>query len=291
MNPKILRRHFFVFAALSIVLLYMPPPAACRPSTTLKFAIIPHRSHLGNEQAYTRVIRALEEETGIAFTWVSSRSYGDVIEKLKTGQTDIGYLGGFSYVKAQDAFGVRILARTIDKDGTEFYQSMIVTGKNSGLNSLADLKGKRFAFTDPNSTTGFLFPMAELKKSGMDLNDFAEVLYVKRHANSVLAVYYNQADAGATSSTITDRIDIDFDRLRVLWTSEPIYRGPWVARKNLPAHQFAAVQKALFHLAARADRDEIFKELQTNGFVAGRDSDYDNVRETIKWIGSVKSPE
>jgi phosphonate transport system substrate-binding protein len=256
-------------------------------SPAIKFTIIPHRSYLGNEQAYSRMIAALAEETGYTFTWVGSRSYEDVIDKLRTGRADIGYLGPFSYVTAQDAFGVRLLARIIDKDGTAFYQSMIITRRDAGLNTLEDLKGKRLAFTDPKSTSGFLFPMAALKKAGLSLTDFSEVLYAKRHANSALAVYYGQADAGATASTIRDRIDIDFTRLRILWKSEPIYRGPWAARKDLPDIQFKAVQEALFQLSRRPDRDRIFGQLQTNGFVKGSDRDYDNVRETLKWTDAL----
>ena len=285
-------RLFFLLAAPFFALLFLPGPARSQlPPPALRFTIIPHRSHLGNEQAYSHMITALEEETGFSFTWVGSRTYGDAIEKLKNGQADIGYLGPFSYVQAQDRFGVRLLARTIDKDGKEFYQSTIITRKDSGLGSLAALKGKRFAFTDPNSTSGCLFPLAALKKSGLELTDFSEVTYVKRHANSVLSVYYGHSDAGATASTIKDRIDINFDQIRILWKSEPIYRGPWVARKDLPDRQFQAIQKALLHMNRREDRDRIFRELQTNGFVEGFDSDYDNVRETIKWTGGATPSE
>ena len=293
MSPKAcFARLFFLLAAPFFALFLLSGLAHSQsPPPALRFTIIPHRSHLGNEQAYSHMIRALEEETGYAFTWVGSKTYGDVIEKLKNGQADIGYLGPFSYVQAQDAFGVKLLARTIDKNGEESYQSTIITRKDSGLVSLSDLKGKRFAFTDPDSTSGCLFPLAALKKSGLELTDFSEVTYVKRHANSVLAVYYGHSDAGATASTIKDRIDIGFDQIRILWKSEPIYRGPWVAGTDLPDRQFKAIQKALLHMGRREDRDRIFGELQTNGFVEGVDSDYDNVRETIKWISGVNSLE
>lgn len=285
-------RLLFLFTVPFFVLLLLPCPACLQsPPPELKFTIIPHRSHLGNEQAYSHMITALEEATGFSFAWVASKTYGDVIDKLKNGQADIGYLGPLSYVKAQDSFGVRLIARTVDKHGEEFYRSMIIARKDSGLNSLADLKGKRFAFTDLNSTSGFLFPLAELKKAGIDQADFSEVTYVKRHANSVLAVYYKHSDAGATASTIKDRLDINFDQIKILWESGPIYRGPWAARTDLPEPQFRAIQKALLLMARREDASLIFKELQTNGFVEGADSDYDNVREMVKWTREAKTDE
>jgi phosphonate transport system substrate-binding protein len=94
---------------------------------TLKLAIIPHRSNFGNEQAYGGVIKLLEQETGINFQWIGSKTYGDVIEKLRTKQADIGYVGAFAYVEAQDDFGVRLICRTLSKNGNEFYHSMIIT--------------------------------------------------------------------------------------------------------------------------------------------------------------------
>ena len=251
---------------------------------TLKITIIPHRSNLGNEQAYGLVIDALEKETGIAFQWVGSKTYDAVIDKLGSKQADIGYVGAFAYVEARDKFGVRLIVRTLNKRKQEFYNSMIITRKDSGLNSLLDLKGKSFAFTDPKSTSGFLFPMVGLNKAGITLKDFSDVKYVKRHANSLLAVYNRHLDAGAVSSTAKDKVNLDFNQIKILWKSDPIYRGPWVARKDLPDEQFNGIQKALLKISTYKNADMIFKDLGTKGFVKGMDRDYDNVRELLKFM-------
>lgn len=257
-------------------------------SETLKLVIIPHRSHLGNEKAYSPVIEALEKETGIPIQWVGSKTYADVIEKLRTKQADIGYVGPFAYVEAQDNFGVRLIARTLAKKKREFYQSLIITRKDSGLNTLQSLKGKSFAFTDPKSTSGFLFPIVGLKKAGINLEDFSEVKYVKRHANSLLAVYNKHSDAGAISSTAKDKVKVDFDKIKILWKSDPIYRGPWIARKDLSDEQFYKIQKALLDISMYNDAEKIFKDLGTKGFVKGDDRDYNNVREVLKLMQELK---
>ena len=82
---------------------------------TLKLAIIPHRSSLGNEQAYGMLIEALEKETGITFQWTGSKTYDEVIKKIGTKQADIGYVGAFGYVEAQENYGVKLIARTYGK--------------------------------------------------------------------------------------------------------------------------------------------------------------------------------
>jgi len=250
----------------------------------LKIAIIPHRSNLGNEQAYSTFFDELEKETGIVFEWLGSTTYDDVIEKIKSGIADIGYVGAFAYVAAQDSFGVRLICRTLSKKKEEFYNSIIVTRKNSGIHDLEGLKGKNFSFTDPKSTSGYLFPMAQLKKTGIDLEDFSEVKFLKRHANILFAVYMGHVDAGATSTTAVDKIDINMDEMQIIWKSEPIYRGPWIARKDLAEEQFNRVQKAMLKISDSQENKNIFDGLSTKGFVKGKDSDYDNVREVIKWM-------
>jgi len=250
----------------------------------LKIAIIPHRSNLGNEQAYSTFFSEMSRATGLRFEWLGSKTYDDVINKIKTAAADIGYVGPFAYVSAQDDFGVKIICRTLSQGNEEFYSSIILTRKDSGLRILPDLKGKRFSFTDPQSTSGYLFPMAQLKAAGISREDFSEVKFLKRHVNSLLAVYKGHVDAGATSITALDKIDINKDELLILWQSEPIYRGLWIARKDLPEEQFNQIQQAMLQIDRSEKSEAIFKELTTKGFTRGKDSDYDNVRETQKWL-------
>ncbi len=265
--------------ALVCGVLTIPEGRAQSHENTLKIAIIPHRSTLGNEQAYGMLIRALEKETGISFQWAACKTYSDVIEKIGTNQANIGYVGAFGYVEAHEQYGVRLIARTYGKNRRESYYSMIIAREDSGLNTLQDLKGKRFVFNDPKSTSGFLFPMVGLQKAGISIEDFSEVRHVTRHANSLLAVYNRHVDAGAISSTARDKVDIDFDKLKVLWKSGPIYRGPWIASKDLPDAQFRRIQGALLKISDSREAPAIFSELGTKGFIKGGDGDYENIRE------------
>jgi len=288
LNGKI----FLTVISLSFIyaFLFIQHGHAQTPKGTLKLAIIPHRSTLGNEQAYGMLIEALEKETGITFQWTGSKTYDEVIKKIGTKQADIGYVGAFGYVEAQENFGVKLIARTYGKKKRESYYSMIITREDAGLNTLQDLKGKSFIFNDPKSTSGFLFPMLELKKAEIKIEDFSEVRYVTRHANSLLAVYNKQADAGAISSTAKEKVDIDFSKIKILWKSEPIYRGPWIVNKDLSDEQFNLIQSALLRISNYKDAEMIFKDLGTKGFIKGFDSDYDNIREVRKLMPELSQP-
>ena len=290
-TPEAITAAAMLGLAVILVGLFARPGYTQPPKDTLKIAIIPHRSTMGNEQAYGMLINALEKETGISFQWTGSKTYDEVIEKIGTNQADIGYVGAFGYVQAREKYGVRLIARTYGKNKRESYFSMIIARKDSGLESLQDLKGKRFVFNDPKSTSGFLFPLVGLQKAGIGIEDFSEVRHVTRHANSLLAVYNKHVDAGAISSTAKEKVDIDFDKLNVLWKSGPIYRGPWIASKDLPEAQFQQIQLALLKISNYQEAPAIFSELGTKGFIKGADRDYDNIREVWKLKQELSKPE
>jgi phosphonate transport system substrate-binding protein len=294
MRPKRLATGRIILAmmGLAFMLTFLCPHGgqAQTPGTTLKLAIIPHRSTLGNEHAYGMLIEALTKETGFSFQWTGSKTYDDVIKKVGTRQADIGYVGAFAYVDARERFGVKLLARTYGKNRRESYFSMIITRTDADIHSLEDLKGKSFVFNDPKSTSGFLFPMVALGKAGINLSDFAEVRHVTRHANSLLAVYNRHVDAGAISSTAREKVDIDFNRINVLWQSAPIYRGPWIVNKDLPDEQFERIQKALLKISRYPDAEKIFRDLGTKGFIKGTDRDYDNIREVRSLMHQLTPP-
>lgn len=253
--------------------------SAATEAVTLRLSIIPHRSTLGNEQAYRPLIDALEKATSYAIYWVGAKNYADVIDNLRTHQADLACLGPFAYIEAQDKFGVRLIARTLDQDRRDYYHSIIVARKDSNIHTLFDLKGRSFAFTDPHSTSGYLYPNMALKKAGIALTDFSRTIFTKKHANSLLAVYHGQADAGATASTAVNKVKVDFSQIDILWQSAPIYRGPWVMRKDINEEIYQKLKAALLNLNSIQNADQIFKNLGTHGFIEGQDSDYDSVRE------------
>ena len=267
---------------LFIVVLIFMTCGILQAKQVIKLSIIPHRSHMGNEKAYGKVIESLEKETNYTFQWVGSRTYDDVIEHLGMEKADIGYVGPFAYITARKKYETQLIVRTLDDDKSESYTSMIITRKDSGIKSIQDLKGKSFGFTDVDSTSGFLFPLVGLNKAGISINDFSSVLYLKRHANSLLGVYNGQVNAGAISSTAPNKVKIDFNEIRVLWESKPIYRGPWIARKGLHQTVVTTLRQAMLKISAQPNADELFKDLSTKGFVLGLDADYDNVREVEK---------
>ncbi|MDJ0784269.1 MAG: phosphate/phosphite/phosphonate ABC transporter substrate-binding protein [Desulfosarcinaceae bacterium] len=278
MRNRLLKRFLHLLLMLFCCL---NAPAVGRSDTGvhLHIGIIPHRSHMGNETAYSPLIDALEVTTGYRIDWVAGPTYDAVVELIGTGQVDIAYLGAFAYVDASDRYQVQLIARTVSEGGKAYYRSMIVTRRDSDIKSMADLRGSAFAFTDPKSTSGYLFPMMGLTIHNLSRNDLGQVQFLKRHANSLLAVVNGHVPAGAVSSTAFDKVEVDRNQLRILWRSAPIYRGPWVARRDLPAQIVQELRAALLAISQSPQAAEIFANLGTKGFVKGEDQDYDTIRQ------------
>lgn len=153
----------------------------------------------------------LEETLGVRTVLITGTSYNAVIEAMAAGRADAIEVGPFSYVLAHDvanaeAIAVANYATTVNLDEVPGYFSVMFTKKGSGIASIADLAGRSFTFTDPASTSGYLVPANDIMLAqGFDdpaqIEEFAQVSFAGNHPSSVLAVWNDAVEAGATFDT------------------------------------------------------------------------------------------
>lgn len=222
--------------------------------------------------------RELEKELGVRVSLVSGKDYDDTLRLLRTGQVDIAGSGAFGYVSANESFGARLLARYVESDG-EFYHAVVIVRADSGIRTLADLKGKRFAFTDPKSTSGYLMPLLAFQKLGIDIKDFSKVEFVKKQPNSAIAVYTRQVDGGAIADNqLTEKYGVKLDELKTIWRSAPIPHGVWMARADMSDAERKRISAAILKVALTPAGKASLANSSVRGFVEARDSDFDGVR-------------
>src|SRR5581483_11119100 len=167
---------------------------------------------------------------------VVPKDYSATIDGLGNGSLDFAVLGAVGYVKAHKTVGaVRLVQRDIDKQ----FHSVFVTQADSPIKSMADLKGKRFAFGDVVSTSGSVIPYRLLVEAGLDPNkDLEWFRYTGSHAATVQAVAAGVADAGSADETVFKSLvadgKVDAAKVRVFYTSPPFVDYVWVARKDVP---------------------------------------------------------
>ena len=214
---------------------------------------------LGGENAQDRMtsnecFRAkIEEALGVPVKIFTPADYDGVIQGLLGGALDYAWLGASAYAKVHltDPAAVEVKLTKQNTDGSTGYYSIGFARKDSGITSMDDAKGKTFAFADPNSTSGFLVPAAELAaKYGTLENYFAEVKFSGGHEQTLVAVNNGDVMAGVSwadglgnwedgynSGAFRKAADaglIDMNNLVEIWKSTLIPEGPMVVRAALP---------------------------------------------------------
>jgi len=179
--------------------------------------------------------------------------YDGVIQGLLGGTLDYAELGASGYAKIylEDPNAVEPILTTVQTDGSSGYVSIMVARKDSGIRTLADLKGKKLGFADPDSTSGYLIPMVTLPQAiGTDVKSyFSETGFGGGHENLVLEVLKGTFDAGTTFGSgvgefsegytsgnlykMVEKGILDMDDLVEVWKSPLIPNGPVVVRTSM----------------------------------------------------------
>ena len=227
------------------------------------------------------ILDIVAKHTGMKIDTFVGSDYNATIEALRAGHVDVALLGPFSYVLATtvarvEAFAVTVTARTMQPS----YQSIIIAAKDSPINSLADLKGRTFAFVDPGSTSGFMVPSAAFIKAGITPEkDFRQVMYSGGHDSTIVSVGSGKVDAGAVADRIYERGCAkglaDCNKLKVIWTSQAIPNDPLLYRTALSDDMKKRIRDAFSSVKNLA-----FGEMGTVArFDPATDKDYDPIRE------------
>jgi len=240
-------------------------------------------------------IKFLEKETGYFFKTGIPTNYISVVESFGSKRADIGVMNSFGYLMANEKYGASAKLRVI-RYGHDYYQGQIIAHVDSDIKSIKDLEGKKFAYTDPSSTSGYMFPLKIMKENEVKPSN---TTFAIKHDNVVTMVYQKQVDAGATyysapsaDGKIRDaraRVKTQFpdveDKVKIVTITEKIPNDPFVFRKDLPAeitNKFiAAVKKYL----KTENGKKVFKNIYSvGGLVDTTDADYDGLRNVIKSI-------
>lgn len=276
------RRSFFALCLGALTTLLLARPAAAVPPLTV--GLIPAEDSQAMLENSKAVIDSLQQQLGMPVKPFIATDYNGIIEALRSRKLDVAYLGPFSYVLASSVTNVEAFAvAETKKSGRSFYKSLIITRKESGLQTLEQLKGRTMAFVDPSSASGHLFPSAGLQKLNIDPNKyFSRVIFSGSHDASILAVANKKVDAAAVADRIlaaaVAKGVVQQSDLNVVWTSPDIPESPMVWRKDLDP---ALKQKIAAAFASIKDV-KWGDQGVLNGFVPTTDAAYDVVRETAK---------
>ena len=232
---------------------------------------------LGRYDAYRKL---LEATFLVPVKLMSAADYAGVIQAFAARQLELAYMSPAAYAAAwvQSDGDVIPILTSEEQDGSTSYVSVLYTRADSGIASLADMKGKSLAWADPNSASGYLIPRAEFRAMAIDPEPgkyFGRTGFAGGHEQAVVAVLNRQYDAGVTWTSgigdaaqgytrgmlrmMTDKKMLDMKDLRIIWRSRPILNGPMTLRKSTP-EDFRADMLA-FHLALPAAHPDIYHQV------------------------------
>lgn len=229
------------------------------------------------------IARRLTSVTGLHFKSSIATSYAAVVEAMGAGKVDIGWLAPFAYVMAQERYGVELLL-IVQRFGSPFYRGQVVTRADSGIRNLEDLKGKRFAFVDPASTSGHLYTKALLKARGLSPEKhLGKTVFAGSHNAVVLAVLKGEVDAGATyddarAELVKSFPDI-FEKIRVIAHTREIPNDTVSVRGELPVEIKQRIKEGLIHLTKTPEGSKVLKRTYAISGFMDFDGLYDPVRE------------
>ncbi len=234
--------------------------------------------------------RLLEEKTGYEIDTNVATSYAAVVEAMGAGNADIGWLNTFGYILAHEKYGVEVILATV-RFGQPYYTGQIIVGADTGIETLADLKGKTMCWVDPLSTSGYVIPRVMLQAEGIDPDaDFAKTVEAGSHNNVVIAVYNGDCDAGATYVDARNSVEKDFpdvkEKVKVIAESPKIPNDTVSVRKDLPPEVVENIKNALLEIAQTEEGKAALKEVyEIEDLVEVDDSFYDGFRATLDAAG------
>jgi len=225
---------------------------------------------------YRQLLDYLGVKMGMDVELVQRKTYGEVSDLVASGGIDLAFICSGPYATRKGEYGFELLATPVIQ-GSHFYRSYLIVSRDSPFERLEDLKGRVFAFTDPDSHTGRLVPthwLAEIQDRPETF--FEKVIYTYSHDNSILAVAKGLVDGAAVDGLIWEFYEHKNPSLtaatRVIRKSEPFGVPPLVASGSFSPELKAPVQQILLSMHEDPEGARILGELMIDRSVAPRDA-------------------
>lgn len=236
----------------------------------------------------------LEKNTAYKFQITIPQNFVAVVESFGTNRADVAAINTYGYYLAHKQYGAEARL-TVIRYGSATYQSQFLARADSKIKSLKDLNGKKVAFVDPASTSGYLLPLKTLKDLKVEPKD---TVFAMKHDSVVTMIYQGQVDAGATYYSPPQNGQIEDARrlvktqypdveqkVKIIELSEPIPNDPIAFRKDMPEEMKEKIVDTLLQFAATPEGQKALDlMLGATNLKKATDSDYDSVREMLRQL-------
>ncbi len=272
-----------LFALLPAILLF-----ACieQKEEVIRMALVPSVETGIIEQTGKELSNILSANLGKKVVVRVPTSYSAVVEGLRAKTVDVAFLPTLAFVLGNEKYGLKGLL-TVVREGKTSYRGAIFCRKGI-IHSFEDLRGKKFAYVDASSTSGYLYARWLLKENGVEEADFSETYFAGGHDKVIFAIFSGKVDAGAAFFDVRSRMQNAFpnvvEQIEAFALTEPIPNDTITVRPDF-AHS-EDLKQALLQIAQAQESKTLLKNLyQIDGFTEFQPEWYEPVRKIAKALG------
>jgi phosphonate transport system substrate-binding protein len=245
----------------------------------LLIGLIPEQNIFRQFERYEPLARYLSKKTNVNIKLSVLPRYGNIITNFKSEKMDGAFFGSFVYALAHARLGVEVLARPVGLDGASTYHGLIFVRKDSGIKSVEDMKGKRFAFVDKAATAGYLLPLAYFHKYKLNYKTFLkESYFTGTHDDAIYDVLNKKADVGAAKNTVYERLAGTDSRIKnelmILDRSPDVPENGLAVRRDLDDTIKQKLKETLLGMNGDPEGIALLKDFGAQKFVETTDKDY-----------------
>ena len=282
--------HSTLLKSLLLLSLSAAPALA---QQTLKVTTIPEEAATEQIRKFGPLTKYLERTVGMKVEFTPVNDYPAAVESLVNKQVDLVWFGGFTFVQAHLRSGGKVVPIAQREEDTQF-RSVFIAQTDSGIKTLADLKGKQVSFGSASSTSGHLMPRSFLLEAKIDPEkDFKRVAYSGAHDATIASVVGGRVDAAALDITVwrkfVDEKKVDTAKVNVFFTTPPYFNYNWAVHVDMPAALRERITKALLDLSmANPEGKEILTLNRATKYVPTSPENYKGLEAAGRSAGLIK---
>ena len=268
-------------------------PSHAQAPGMLRVTTIPEEAATEQARKFGPIVRYLERVLGMKVEFTPVNDYPAAVEALVNRQVDLVWFGGFTHVQAQIRSGGKVVPIAQREEDAQF-RSVFITQTDSGIKTLADLKGKQVSFGSQSSTSGHLMPRSFLLQAGIDPDkDFRRVAYSGAHDATIASVVSGRVDAAALDITVWRRFveekKVDTGKVNVFFTTPPFFNYNWSVHADMPAALRERITKALLELSMDTPEGrEILTLNRATRYIPTRADNYRGLETAARSAGLIK---
>jgi phosphonate transport system substrate-binding protein len=266
---------------------------AAHAQQVLKVTTIPEEAATEQVRKFGPLVKYLERTLSVKVEFIPVNDYPAAVEALVNKQVDLVWFGGFTHVQAQLRSGGKIVPIAQREEDTQF-RSVFITQVGSGIETLADLKGKQVSFGSQSSTSGHLMPRSFLLQAGVDPDKhFKRVAYSGAHDATIAAVVSGRVDAAALDITVWRKFvadnKVDTGKVDVFYTTPPYFNYNWSVHADMPAAQRERIMQTLLALdPATPEGKEILTLNRATRYITTKPENYKALETAGRSAGLIK---